>query len=199
MKTYLLFLLLTFFARNLAAQLPNPPDKLCYDYDKAGNRTRQKPAWVNANPPIDCTPNNPDNQVLYDVRIWIVNLSGISELQNLASWGIYPVAVITESESNVFYQNETPPIPVSGNQQFYPDQRDIVYAILSPSLKGATTDTFTNIKISIVPNPVYGQFRIEQEGFDIETTNIYIYDNKGGLLFERNYDEGIVNISEFAL
>ena len=198
MKTYLLIFAMTMFALDAAGQFPNPPDKLCYDYDRSGNRTKQKPAWVNANPPIDCTPNNPDGAIMNDVRIWIVYLDGIFRLEGLAYWGIYPVAVIAESEVNRVYSNAAPPISVNGNQQFYPDARDIVYAVLVPSLRGTPIDSGKKLEISVVPNPVYGQFKLEQDGFDKETATIYIYDNKGVLLFERNYDDGEVNISGFA-
>ena len=65
-------------------------------------------------------------------------------------------------------------------------------------MRGTPIDSEKKLEISVVPNPVYGQFKLEQVGFDKETATIYIYDNKGGLLYERNYDDGDVNISGFA-
>ena len=54
------------------------------------------------------------------------------------------------------------------------------------------------IEAQIVPNPNDGQFEVIQKGFDLETTELYIIDNKGVVLFKRDFVNGQINISEYA-
>ncbi len=63
--TLIIIVLLSLSMSIIKAQAPNPPYKICFDYDVAGNRIAQKPAWLGRFSPLPPDPNayfDPDCQ-----------------------------------------------------------------------------------------------------------------------------------------
>ena len=169
---------------------PNPPNKLCYNYDKSGNRIGQVPSWLDDEfpfycPKVECTPNDPDynhsifrGRYFYPPWSWLegsnISADGTIQWSPGPGWVVYPWA---DDGSTVVRASD---VRARGVQQI------------------EDTPTLNTSIFQIIPNPNVGQFRIEQTGFDTEKAIIKIYDNKSRLLFNREYINGEVNISEFA-
>jgi hypothetical protein len=169
---------------------PNPPNKLCYNYDKCGNRIGQVPSWLDVFPEyycpeITCTPNDPDyNQSIFRGRYfyppwsWLegsnISADGTTLWSPGPGWILYPWA---DDGSTVVRGSD---VQARGGQEV------------------EDTPNYVTTVFNIVPNPNVGQFRIEQTGFDEEKSIIKIYDNKSRLVYTREYINGEVNISEFS-
>lgn len=156
-----------------AQMIPNTnvdaPNKLCYDYDKAGNRVGQNPSWIlpEYSPELTCTPNDPESTITMFGTVFLYPpITG--ENNNPSSW---PIGVWTDNGS------------VTNNP---PGNRSIAQQ----------GNTAVSITIHIIPNPNIGQFRVAQRGFDIDNSRIFIYNSSGQLIFDREYVNGDVNISE---
>jgi hypothetical protein len=182
---------------------PNPPQSICYDYDKAGNRIAQTPEWISLDPNIAsilCTPNNPETY-LKPRRIFIFDYRN----RILYPDEIYIISVKVKKTPIYAMAREVPQLLSEGGQIVeldYPilntvTENDEVYYTTDEDLK-STQKQIDLTEISIVPNPNIGKFRIEQKGFDTDYTEITIMDTKGRILFIRDFINGEVNVGEFA-
>ena len=182
MKHLSIAVALIFYSSLAYSQAPNPPEELCYNYDRAGNRFQQNPAWISIPIPITCTPNDPDN----------------AARPNFGFMYAYP----PQTEENLFPNLPNTPWNVGDNGHvngpFSNPNGDPVYALAAPSSLVFKDPPKNSSFISIIPNPNVGQFSVYEEGFNSEGKMIYILDNKGVLLFEREYVDGYVGIGEFA-
>ncbi len=188
----------------LNAQAPNPPDKICFNYDLAGNRIAQNPAWidhydVNNNPVYipDCIATE---NTLSSFGVRIILIKSISQLESVTSsftnisWILNasdaPVGVLTGPT----FPYDDPWIVLNPNSPIgvILDLTPVVKRTMNPDL------LIEEIEAHIVPNPNDGQFEVIQKGFDLETTELYIIDNKGVILFKRDFVNGQINISEYA-
>lgn len=228
MKQLLILVLsLQFFVANLYAQGPTPndvPNKICYDYDVAGNRIAQRGAWMlpeygkikngnivdyqdcNCNADIKSGPfvgkiiRIKDLNWLSDIRRRFVNIVFILDVADFPRDFIGNVDIAT---------------PTSGDDviPFLPD--DVVGVVIdindvlgrSGSLdrigrrmvqNKETATVVDGLELTIAPNPTEGKFQVMQKGFNPAESTIYIYDQKAQLLFERDYIEGFVNIAEYS-
>jgi hypothetical protein len=225
MKQLLILVLsLQFFVAKMYSQGPNPndiPNKICYDYDVAGNRIAQRGAWVlpeygkikngnivdyqdcNCNADIKSGPfvgkiiRIKDLNWLSDIRRRFINISFVVDVADFPRDFIGNVDIAT---------------PTSGEDviPFSPD--DVVGVVIDINdVLGKTgqigrrmvanTEATTKVDIlelSIAPNPTEGKFQVIQKGFNPAESTIYIYDQKAQLLFERDYIEGYVNIAEYS-
>ena len=209
-RTIIVFLTLAIWVSQCQSQAD--PDKICYDYDKAGNRIAQNSAWLNpggGHPDYlpDCTPNNPDEYIKNTWRVYIVRILNVDDqLPYLVDRIGRPVPLVTTVESadlvtkvNATFIDINDPILTNTNHNIF------VYGELSPLLPPlppppslARNQTSESPQLSIVPNPNLGHFKLEQTGFDIASSVIFIYDNNGRILFQRSYDTGEVSIGEFS-
>jgi hypothetical protein len=207
MKKMFLKFLFVIFSFQLIAQAPNSPDKICFNYDRAGNRIAQSPAWLNALPPIDCQCNDPDNAGGLG-RWWYIDIDNVDLISTyvddikrvLGSSNEISIGVINKNDFNVTESTFTMPSLLQNSLR---NQDNFIF-ILSPTPKD-TKITKGNIivqddlaiEVSITPNPNEGEFKVIHKGFDEENTFIYIYDTNGKILYKRPYLDGVVNVSEF--
>ncbi|MCE2962650.1 MAG: hypothetical protein ACK43K_11140 [Chitinophagales bacterium] len=187
----------------LSQVIAQSPDKICFDYDAAGNRIAQKPAVIdqntgNYNP--DCTPSEGS---YWGSGIGIIKISHIGQLEELIGrltdirWvlPIDNVPISTWSTSPVY-------TPLSDFVLLNPHSP---YAIVFESALPPAAPPFTSAppqvepNVSIVPNPNEGQFKLEPTGFDPDRSEIFIINMQGVVLFKRDYVNGEINISESLL
>jgi len=215
MKNYIMPLrifsisLIMLYSLFIKAQAPNPPDKICFNYDIAGNRIAQNPAWITV--PIDCICNDPNTTLSRFDKINIIRITRLSDL-NLAT-GFYtdirwvldikdiPIGVLTDhgtiSSPNFGEVSNAPNLPVGIILDLEsPIQGRSIQYPTSPQ-KGVLPIT-SPLNLKIVPNPTEGVFQLITEGFDLDQSSIIIIDEKGSELFHREYINGWVNISEFS-
>lgn len=197
-KIFIIVLSITFNWISIIAQVaPNPavdkPNKLCYNYDRAGNRIGQVAAWINPdyNPEITCTPNVPEYSNSNFGGIYMYPPLGDevytyfgSRFYGFYGWNwlndgriIHPWVVYDEGGGGNAQSMARP----QGQEK--ENQIQIVKK---------------EISIQIVPNPNVGAFEVIQTGFDPSKAFITITDTKGLVLYDREYYNGSVNISEFS-
>lgn len=180
------------------------PDKICFDYDAAGNRIAQKPAILdvnsgNYNP--DCSPSV--SQGPSGFGIGIIKISHIGQLDEILAvltdvrWvlpiGDVPISVLSgvtsvySWPSNYVSLNPNLPYAIVIDEQLPP---------VAPPF--APPPPSQNLEVSLVPNPTDGRFTVVQSGFDPEKSEIYIVNMQGVILFQREFVNGEINISEYA-
>jgi hypothetical protein len=231
MKQLLILVLsLQFFVANLYAQvLPTPtdvPNKICYDYDVAGNRIAQKGAWVLPEYGIidnitgdfvdfkKCTCNLDIKSGPFVSKI--IRIKDLNWLSDIRRRFVNIVFILDVADfPRDFIGNVDIATPTSGDDviPFLPD--DVVGVVIdindvlgrSGSLDRIGRRTVQNketasvvdgLELTIAPNPTEGKFQVMQKGFNPAESTIYIYDQKAQLLFERDYIEGYVNIAEYS-
>jgi hypothetical protein len=150
--------------------LVNAPNKLCYDYDRAGNRVEQNPAWIcpEYSPEIKCTSNDPETYITSFGRTFLYPPLG-GEPSNPNTGGSVSVWTSTGSVTSGGSNNR--------------------------SIAEKATEK-PSITIHIIPNPNIGQFKVAQQGFDIDNSRIFIFNAHGVLVFDREYVSGEVNVSD---
>jgi hypothetical protein len=204
-KLILPFIMLNlYFGFNqLSAQAPNPPDKICFNYDLAGNRIAQNPAWFSHfdanNQPVynpDCTPTE---NTISTFGGKIILIKNVADLDIITSWSNVRW-VLNVNEVPIGIIKTTPVLsPTSFWVVNNPHDDYAVVLDLQNIVKGTDLkNPIAPIDAFIVPNPNLGQFKLEQSGFETNKTEVLIFDTKGALMMKRDYVNGFFNISEYS-
>lgn len=200
---FTLILLSIFLVDYLKAQSPAPPDKICFDYDKAGNRVAQNPAWFSHydanNEPVYIPDCQASENVPSSFGVSIIRIKKMSELDELLPILTNVAWVINGPDLSVGVWTSGPILVA--NDPWIVSNPNGVYGIvidLDPSVKSTKNrNDHDEVTASIVPNPTEGEFEVVQRGFDVDQAELYIIDSKGALLFQRDFVNGQVNISDY--
>jgi hypothetical protein len=203
-KTFFIITYL-FIANIFYSQSPptSDPDKICFNYDLAGNRIAQNPAWMTGyntnNEPVynpDCTPTENTKSTFGGKIIYVKNIVDIDIITALPnkSW----VLNVTDVPIGI-YTGVPVLTPTSWWVVNNPNDNYAVILDLQNVVKGTDVkNPLGDLDAYIVPNPNLGQFKLEQSGFDTDKAEVLIFDTKGALLMKRDYINGFFNISEYS-
>jgi hypothetical protein len=197
-KSFIILSLFVFlYANFIQGQAPNPPDKICFDYDIAGNRIAQKPAWITI--PIDCQCNNPMQTISkFDIeliRIKDINILGeaINKIRDIR-WIIriedYPIVPFEKRSIN-----ELVNLSKINNEKAYGLILD--FEEDETIIEKSAFEVKPLLELSIFPNPTEGQFEVLHKGFDEAKSELLIFDSKGSIMMQRALETGQVNVSEY--
>lgn len=211
--TLLLSVLMMFSMTLLKAQAP--PYKICFDYDVAGNRIAQKPAWLGQFSPMppdpgayfdpDCQCNDPEN-TKSDFGNKVIRIRHWSDL----NWLIERISVVNADISWVLPYKKVPIGVWEGKPVLSPELVGSDFVLTGGVSYGVVVmedDVFSTGKdkddvkkydATIIPNPNNGKFKIAQFGFELDKTKISIMNSQGALLFNRDFVDGNVSVGEFA-
>lgn len=213
MKKYILHLIALIAIHSHAQTIG--PNKICYDYDAAGNRIAQNPAWASQVSATgyhpDCNCNDPD-QYQSDFGIKTFKLNKWEELDWVLRfiWQFNPKWLVSwDSDLDNPPKEARPDIPLIGStidgseellRQTSTDETiQAVRFIILNTEKRSEANPAPSYSAQLVPNPTEnGKFQIVQKGFQTEQAKIIITDCRGLVLMAREYIDGYVHIGEHA-